>query len=125
MIVGAGIDVIGNRRLERELASGGWAIADGVFTADEIRYCSHAAHPERRFARCFAAKEAALKALGVEVADTAWLREVEAHPEAGCGTGIALHGRAQARAAQLGVTRVFLAVAEGRKSSGALVLLEC
>ena len=121
MIVGIGIDVLQNRRVERELARGEWEAGDGVFSADEIRACNSTGRPARRFAACFAAKEATLKALGLGLDDLAVFREVEVSLDT---AGIALRNRLQQRSEQLGVRRIRLSTAVSRDLTGAMVILE-
>ena len=61
MIVGLGIDLLENNRVERELARGDWLLNEGIFTREEIKDCSGSRKPALRYAACFAAKEATLK----------------------------------------------------------------
>ena len=50
MIVGLGIDLIENRRVEQELARSEWTREDGIFSREEIRYCNLGKKPARRYA---------------------------------------------------------------------------
>lgn len=121
MIVGCGVDVVDHARVERELARGEWLLPDGIFSARELRYCAEAKQRALRFAQCFAAKEAALKALGVTVPDLAVFREVEVVGPAG-KRALRLHGRLQARlgAAQ----RLHFSLGGTRQTSVAIAILE-
>ena len=101
MIVGLGIDLVATSRVERELAQGEWRLGDGIFTSREISRCSGDRRPAICYAACFAAKEATLKALGVEVADLGMMREVEV--ELGDRCAIVLHDRMKSESEQLGV----------------------
>lgn len=121
MIVGLGIDMLENRRVARELEGGEWRPADGIFNPDEVRWCNDTARPAQRYAACFAAKEAALKALGISADDLAMFREVEVRP--GANT-LALRQRLQQRAEQLGVRHIRLSTSVSRDLTGAMVILE-
>ncbi len=121
MIVGIGIDLLENRRVEAELARGAWPQAQGVFTPDEVRYCSAFRRPALRYAACFAAKEAAIKALGMEVADLALFREVEVKLDTNI---VALRQRLKNRSEELGVRSIRLSTTVGRDLTGAMVILE-
>ena len=77
MILGIGTDLIEHVRVQRELAKSPWADNHGIFTAQEIARCRGSSRLVARYAACFAAKEATLKALGVGVSDLAMFREVE------------------------------------------------
>ena len=116
-----GVDLLDIRRVERELSRGDWRQGDGIFSPEEIRYCSAIRRPARRYATCFAAKEAALKALGMDVADLAAFREVEVRLDT---SSIALRNRLQQRSDQLGVRRIRLSTTVSRDLSGAMVILE-
>ncbi len=65
MIVGVGIDLVSVSRMKKILGQV-WAhrFVERVFTPQEIAQCSKTINPEERFAGKFAAKEAAVKALG-------------------------------------------------------------
>lgn len=124
MIVGLGVDLVECSRFESELARGEWQAADGVFTQDELAYCDGAQHRQRRFAACFAAKEAALKALGTDVKDLGMFREVEVRFATGFTGDIFLCNRLQLRAEQLGVHQITLSVAPRRNVVAAMVILQ-
>ncbi len=121
MIVGIGIDLVEHRRVEQELARGEWRQGDGVFRPEEIRCCNSTRRPALRFAACFAAKEATLKALGVPARDLADFRDVEVGLETG---SIALHSRLKNQSEQLGVRHIRLSTTVGRDLTGAMVILE-
>lgn len=124
MVLGTGIDVIAIEDVQRELAQGVWTSADGVFCDSELRYCNAVRSPARRFAACFAAKEAVLKALGVRVSDLAMFREVEVIGIAPGNVKVSLHGRAQRQSSALGVQRVLAALHADRNLAAAMVILE-
>jgi holo-[acyl-carrier protein] synthase len=122
MIVGLGIDLVANRRVERELARGEWLLGDGIFTSREISRCSRDRRPALCYAACFAAKEATLKALGVEVADLGMMREVEV--QLGDRCTIVLHDRMKSESEHLGVRHIRLSIAPSKRQTGAMVILE-
>ena len=64
MIIGIGNDLCDIRRIERTIARFGDRFLLRVFTDEERRKAFSRAHPARTFAKRFAAKEAATKALG-------------------------------------------------------------
>lgn len=121
VILGIGIDLVENRRVERELARGEWRQADGIFSEAEIEHCTSTRRPARRYAACFAAKEATLKALGVAVTDLSAFREIDV--ELGCHR-IVLHNRLKTHSEQLGVRHIRLSTSVGKDLSGAMVILE-
>ncbi len=124
MIVGIGVDLIEHVRVERELAKRPWKTADGVFTDVEIGNCERARRPGAEYAACFAAKEATLKALGIDISDAGLFREVEVAKDADGKHSISLNARLRKKAQQLGVSRVWLSIASRGRRAGALVVLE-
>ncbi|MGO9432816.1 MAG: holo-ACP synthase [Terracidiphilus sp.] len=124
MIIGIGVDLLHTDEVLRELARGPWLKDDGVFTPAEIAWCSAGRRPERRFAACFSTKEATLKALGAEVADLRFLRELEVKFDKGLAREIVLHGRMRDIADRLGVRHINLSTAITSKRIAAMVLME-
>ncbi|MBV9860075.1 MAG: holo-ACP synthase [Alphaproteobacteria bacterium] len=64
MIIGLGSDLVDIRRIEHVIERYGDRFLDRIFTQAERRKCERRAHPAASYARRFAAKEAASKALG-------------------------------------------------------------
>ena len=64
MIVGLGVDIAEVHRIEAAIARRGEAFLRRVFTPAEIAYCERHRNRYERYAGRFAAKEAAMKALG-------------------------------------------------------------
>src|SRR5437762_12780043 len=64
MILGLGSDLIDIRRVEAAIARFGDRFLNRIFTETERRRCERRASPAASYARRFAAKEAAAKALG-------------------------------------------------------------
>ena len=71
MIVGMGVDIAEVSRMREAIDRHGQRLLKRVFTPLEIAYCQRHKNCHERFAARFAAKEAAMKALG-----TGWRRGV-------------------------------------------------
>jgi holo-[acyl-carrier protein] synthase len=124
VIVGIGTDVLEVARMEAELRAGGAAFREAVFAPAEIAYCEGMRYPARHYAARFAAKEAVFKALGaVPDPGARWL-DVEVVREASGRPRVVLHGRAAARAAELGVDAIFATLAHIATLATATVVLE-
>ena len=121
MIVGVGIDLVDIARIRAALENPrtGLRFRDRVFTAAEIAYCERRARRFESFAARFAAKEAMVKALG---SACGW-REMEVVRGDAAPT-MRLTGRAAARAAALGITRVHLSLSHGDAQATAFVIAE-
>jgi holo-[acyl-carrier protein] synthase len=66
-IVGAGIDLVENRRMQDVLERWGGKFKNRVFLENEQRYCESKAFPCSHYAARFAVKEAVTKAFGTGV----------------------------------------------------------
>ena len=76
MILGIGNDLCDIRRIEKTIERYGERFLLRVFTAEERRKAFSRAHPARTFAKRFAAKEAATKALGTGFRDGVHFRDI-------------------------------------------------
>ncbi len=126
MIVGIGVDVCDVRRMARELGREGNGFRDQVFTPREVAECSSHSISSAAFAACFAAKEAALKALGTGLLDAGILREIEAVPDAPASGAVTLrfHDRVADLARARGVSCAHAAFVSARGCALASVVLE-
>ncbi len=127
MIVGSGIDVVEIARIERALDRHGERFCQRVFTPREIRTCAARGRSAIQFALRFAAKEAAMKAVGSGWADGVRWVDIETLPGAEGGADplrLALHGRAAELAGRSGPVRSHLSVGRSRSHALAVVLLE-
>ncbi len=127
MIVGSGIDVVEISRIERALERTGGRFARRVFTPQEIAACEARRRPALHFAVRFAAKEAAMKALGTGWSQGVRWVDIETVPDAQWPSALLrlqLHGRAAERAVHAGTSGCHLAVSRSRTHAVAMVLLE-
>jgi holo-[acyl-carrier protein] synthase len=126
MIAGVGIDLVDIARVERMLEEKGDRILSRLFTDTERAYALGRARPAMHLAARLAAKEAAFKALaGSDEARLIGWREVEVVSPAGGGIpSLRFHGRADLRARELGVAKMFLSLTHTDSTAGAVVVLE-
>src|SRR5919205_3834680 len=96
--MGVGIDLLEIDRMERALARRP-NLAERLFTEGERAYAATRARPAQHLAARFCAKEAVVKALGLEVFSA---QEIEV-VGGGADVALRLHGAAAARAEELGV----------------------
>jgi holo-[acyl-carrier protein] synthase len=114
-----GLDLLEIDRLEQALARRP-GLADRLFTDGEQAYAAGKARPARHLAARFCAKEAVSKALRMDVLRP---REIEVTGGGDVPPGVALHGAAAARAAELGV-RVHVSLTHTQTTAGAVAVLE-
>jgi len=123
-ICGTGIDLVEVERVRELLDRYGDRFKRRVFTQKEIEYCERYRYSEENYACRFAAKEAALKALGIgKSRGVAWT-EVEVTRLPGQAPQIALHGRAKEIAEKQGIIRMHVALTHERTLAQALVIAE-
>src|SRR6266478_4767392 len=124
MIVGTGIDIAEVPRIAHALSRHGERFLHRVFTAGEIRYCDSKANRIERYAARFAAKEAAMKALGTGWNHGVRWRDIEVVRLPGGRPTISLHGKAGEVAAKLGVKNAALSISHTVEQAIAQVILE-
>ncbi|MGH7779637.1 MAG: holo-ACP synthase [Candidatus Binataceae bacterium] len=126
-IIGTGIDVIEVERIRQALARArtGMRFRARVFTEREAVYCeSRGVARFQSYAARFAAKEAAMKAMG-----TGWNRnvgwsEIEVVRERGKAPTILLRGKSAAFAARRGITAFHLSITHTTREAIAHVIAE-
>ena len=124
MIVGTGIDIAEVPRIRHSIERFGLRFLARIYTPGEMRYCDSKANRVERYAARFAAKEAAMKALG-----TGWNHGVrwvdcEVVRMPGGRPTIAFHGRAGEFAAKLGMKNAALSISHTEEQAIAQVILE-
>ena len=124
MIVGTGIDIAEVPRIAKSIERFGDRFLQRVFTAGEIRYCDSKANRVERYAARFAAKEAAMKAIGTGWNCGVTWRDVEVSRRPGGRPTISFHGKAAEFAAKLGAKHVALSLSHSEEYAIAQVILE-
>ena len=125
MIIGVGVDLVEISRVRTMIAAQGERALLRLFTEAERQYCGGMANPARHYAVRVAAKEAAFKALsGSEEARGIGWREMEVELDEIGRPSLRLHGRATARAKELGVTKTWISLSHGDDLATAFVVLE-
>jgi holo-[acyl-carrier protein] synthase len=108
-IIGLGLDATDIDRIAGAIERYGERFLSRIFTADEIAYCTRRREPAIHFAGRFAAKEAAMKALGTGHSMGVLWRDVEVVRRGG-PPQLQLHGGAAARFAQMGGKRSLVTI---------------
>ena len=115
-----GVDIIEIPRIKQVLDRYGQRFLDRVFTPDEIAYCRGRAP---NLAGRFAAKEAAMKALGTGVRGVSW-KDIEVIRADSGAPSLRLHGRAEKRAERLQVGEMSLSISHSREYAVAFVVAQ-
>ncbi len=125
MILGLGMDVVEVGRIARILdgpAGRSTRFLARCFTPAERAFCEARHDRASRYAARFAAKEAAVKALGAPLG-VRW-QDLEVTRSEGLAPTLVLAGRAAAEAGRLGVTRAHLTITHDAGVAAAVVVLE-
>jgi holo-[acyl-carrier protein] synthase len=123
MIVGLGLDVCDIERMRRNLEKHGVRFMEKVLTESEVSFCTRRRDPAVPFAGRFAAKEAAIKALGAP-AGLRWTDMVVEPAGDHSPPRLILRGASAEHAAKLGATRTHLTITHDANVAAAVVILE-
>ncbi len=124
MIVGMGIDIAEVKRIAAVIESQKERFLQRVYTPAEVAYCEQFRNRYERFAGRFAAKEAAMKALGtgwrrgVRWVDLEVVRELSGRPT------LSLKGEARKIADALGVKDIAISITHTSEQAIAQVIFE-
>lgn len=124
MIVGVGIDVVQVDRIRSLHVRRGERFQRRVFTEGERTACLRRHDPAPCLAARFAAKEAAMKALGTGWGEGVGWCDVEVVSVTGKAPRLELHGSAARRAEDLGASRFHLSLSHDGGVAAAVVVLE-
>ncbi|ROR32135.1 holo-ACP synthase [Inmirania thermothiophila] len=124
MIVGLGTDVVRVARLARLHARWGVRLERRLLAPEERAELARSARPAHFLARRFAAKEAAVKALGTGFRDGIRKADVVVGHDPRGAPRLELRGAAARRARALGVARVHLSLSDEEDVALAVVILE-
>jgi holo-[acyl-carrier protein] synthase len=124
MIVGLGLDIAEIDRIEAAISRHGAPFLERLFTPAEASYCEKYKNRFERYAGRFAAKEAAMKALGTGWSRGVRWRDVEVVREPGGRPTLRLAGVARKIADGLGVKNISLSITHSGNFALAQVIFE-
>jgi len=118
MRLATGIDLIEITRIEEVVSRHGKHYLERVYTSAELEHCGKRTES---LAGRFAAKEAAVKALGCGIGDVAW-KEVEILGDEQNAPALTLHGAAKQRAEELGLINWSVSISHSQSHAVAVVV---
>ena len=124
MIVGTGIDITEVPRIAESIQRFGDRFLRRVYTEGEMKYCDSKANRMERYTARFAAKEAAMKALGTGWSHGVRWRDIEVYRQPGSRPTIRFHGSAAEFAARINAKNVALSLSHTPEQAIASVILE-
>ena len=124
MIVGLGLDIAEIDRIEAAITRHGAPFIERLFTPDEVAYCEGYKNRFERYAARFAAKEAAMKALGTGWRHGVRWRDIEVTRGASGKPALRLEGVAREFADRLGVRNITVSITHSGNLALAQVIFE-
>lgn len=124
MIVGIGIDVAEVDRIRDAIERHGRRFVERIFSSAEIEYVDRKANRYERYAARFAAKEAAMKAIGTGWRHGVRWQDFEVTNMASGRPTLQFHGVAATIAQGLGVRNIALSLTHTELEGVAIVILE-
>ena len=121
-IIGLGLDATDIHRIADTIARYGERFLQRIFTDGEVAYCTRRRVPSIHFAGRFAAKEAAMKALGTGHSQGVLWRDVEVVRHGG-PPQLRLHGGAERRFEKMGGRSSLLTITHSDDLAMAQVLI--
>jgi len=121
---GIGVDVIEIERIRQAVTKLGKRFLNRIYTSVEIDYCHRFKDPIPHLAARFAAKEAAMKALGVGIYSGIPWTDYEIRNEPSGEPRLYFHRKAAARARERGVEHCWVSLSHNRTQAVAVVVVE-
>lgn len=124
MIAGIGSDLCQISRITESLERWGYRFEKKVFTPAESEYCRSRRTPDTHFASRFAAKEAALKALGTGISQGIGWKDVEVTRQRGEAPQLVFYRKAAELIRERGIHASHLTLSHDGDYALAVVILE-
>lgn len=125
MILGLGLDVTELSRITRSWERFGMRFAEKILHADEFARFQELSTSKTAFlASRFAAKEAAVKALGTGFTDGIAPIDIAIVPDISGKPLLKFFGKAEEKMHQIGATHVHVSLTHGKETVAAVVILE-
>ena len=120
-ILGVGTEIVECVRIAKMIEAHGEQFLERVYTANEIEYCLRTANAYQHFARRWAAKEAAMKAMKCRSQGVRWT-DIEIVMHVGEGPSMALSGAAAIWADDVGIEKLHVSMGACRTHATAYVI---
>lgn len=120
-IIGVGTEIVECVRIAKMIETHGEQFLERVYTSSEIEYCLRTANAYQHFARRWAAKEAAMKALKCRNQGVRWT-DIEILVSPGEGPSMVVSGAAAIWAEQIGVEKLHVSMGACRTHATAYVV---
>lgn len=123
-VLGIGVDLVENARIQHSLDRFGERFLQRVFTAGEIEYSQSMKYPARHLAARFAAKEAVSKAFGTGIGKAMGWKDIDVRRKPSGEPFVVLEGGAKNLAKERGVTAVWITLSHTENHAMAMIVVE-
>jgi len=123
MIIGIGIDIADQKRLQQSLERHGEHIVQRIFTEKEIMACQRYREKTEHYAGKFAVKEAFMKAIGIGFGQVEF-KEIEVLNRENGAPYIVTSGKAKKAIEKLDITNIHVSISHDANIAVAVVILE-
>ena len=123
-VLGIGVDLVENARIQRSLDRFGDKFLHRVFTDGEIAYSMSMKFPARHLAARFAAKEALSKAFGTGIGKSMGWRDIDIQKKPSGEPFVVLGGHAKELADHRGVRAVWITLSHTEDHAMAEIVIE-
>jgi holo-[acyl-carrier protein] synthase len=123
-VLGIGVDLVENARIERSLERFGERFLKRVFTPGEIEYSQSMKYPARHLAARFAAKEAVSKAFGTGIGKAMGWKDIDVRRKRSGEPFVVLEGGAKNLADERGISAVWITLSHTENHAMAMIVVE-
>jgi holo-[acyl-carrier protein] synthase len=123
-VIGIGVDLVENARIEHSLERFGERFLHRVFTAGEIEYSQSMKYPARHLAARFAAKEAVSKAFGTGIGKAMGWKDIDVRRKPSGEPFVVLEGGAKKLAEERTVSKVSITLSHTEHHAMAMIVME-
>jgi holo-[acyl-carrier protein] synthase len=123
-VLGIGVDLMENARIEHSLDRFGERFLKRVFTAGEIEYSQSMKFPARHLAARFAAKEAVSKAFGTGIGKAMGWKDIDVRRKESGEPFVVLEGGAKRLAEERHVSKVSISLSHTEHHAMAVIVVE-
>ena len=123
-IIGIGVDLVENARIQHSLERFGERFLHRVFTPGEIEYSQSMKYPARHLAARFAAKEAVSKAFGTGIGKAMGWKDIDVRRKESGEPYVVLEGGAKKLATERKVWKVLITLSHTENHAMAVIVVE-
>src|SRR5881296_3910266 len=123
-VLGIGVDLVENARIQHSLDRFGERFLQRVFTAGEIEYSRSMKYPARHFAARFAAKEAVSKAFGTGIGKAMGWKDIDVRKKPSGEPFLVFSGPAKELTERRGVQAALITLSHTEHHAMATIVLE-